>query len=381
MKTSSIATCALLLLPLIPACAESASGRASERDDRASADFCVEAGSPAAAGILALVNDPAVDVELLDLSASAGGVGLYRNAAQNIVAARPLDSLEQLDAVPYVGQSACRSLARYACNEQDRCRSPLSMVSWNIEHFPLTDQTEDAVIELVEDLQPDLVGVQEIQDREAFEDLVDRLDDYEGLIGARGYFTRVGILYRSSAVELLESEDLFVDDTYHFPRSALSADFDVLGAAESTTLSFAVVHLKAFGDSQSVARRRGAVDLLRGWVDERRDDDAGQIVIVGDWNDRLTDDEEDNVFLPLTEDDARAQFLTMEAAEAGESSYIPFPSLIDHIMVTDEIFDALDYQQTEVLYLDQTWSGTYEQTVSDHRPVQARFDLVQRFEE
>ena len=154
----------------------------------------------------------------------------------------------------------------------------------------------------------------------------------------------------------------------------------MLGAAEPTTVSFAVVHLKAFGDAQSVARRRGAVDLLREWVDERRDDDEGQIVIVGDWNDRLTDDEEDNVFLPLSEDDARAQFLTQEAAEAGESSYIPFPSLIDHILVTDEIFDALDYQQTEVLYLDQTWSGTYEQTVSDHRPVQARFDLVQRFD-
>lgn len=380
MKTSSIATYALLLLPLVSACAESPSGRGSDRGDRASTDFCVQPGSPAAAGMLTLVNDPAVDVELLDLSASAGGVGLYRNAAQNIVEARPIDSLEQLDAVPYVGQSACRALARYACNEQDRCRAPLSMVSWNIEHFPLTDQTEDAVIELVEDLQPDLIGVQEIQDREAFEDLVDRLDDYEGLIGERGYFTRVGILYRSSAVELLESEDLFVDDTYHFPRSVLSADFDVLGAAEPTTLSFAVVHLKAFGDAQSVARRRGAIDLLREWVDERRDDDEGQIVIVGDWNDRLTDDEEDNVFLSLSEDDARAQFLTLEAAEAGESSYIPFPSLIDHILVTDEIFDALDYQQTEVLYLDQTWSSTYEQTVSDHRPVQARFDLVQRFD-
>lgn len=380
MKTSSIASCLFVSWTgLTSACAEPAAGRAPDEGDRASADFCVEAGSPAARGVLALVNDPAVDAELLDLSASAGGAGLYRNAAHNIVDARPFDSLEQLDTVPYVGLAACEALARFACNEQDRCRTPLSMVSWNIEHFPLTDQTEDAVVELIGDMQPDLIGVQEIQDRDAFEDLVDRLDDYEGIVGERGYFTRVGLLYRSSSVDLVESEDLFVDDAYTFPRSVLAASFDVLGAAEPTALTMAVVHLKAFGDAQSVARRRAAVEDLRDWVDDRRSDDRGQIVIVGDWNDRLTDDEEDNVFIPLSEDEAQAQFLTMDAAEAGHSSYVPFPSLIDHILATDEVFDALDYQNTEVLYLDQTWSSTYEDTVSDHRPVRANFEMVQRY--
>lgn len=380
IHSSSIASCLVLLGALVSACVEPEQGRALDEGDRTSADFCVEAGSPAARGMLALVNDPAVDVELLDRSASAGGVGLYRNAAQSIVDARPLESLEQLDAVPGVGPAACGALARFACNEQDRCRTPLSMLSWNIEHFPLTDQTEDAVVELVEDIQPDLIGIQEIQDREAFARLVDRLDDYEGIVGERGYFTRVGLLYRSSAAELLESEDLFVDDAHTFPRSVLAATFELRGAAEPTTVTMAVVHLKAFGDAQSVARRRAAVEDLRGWVDERRAEDRGRIVIVGDWNDRLTDDEEDNVFIPLSEDAARAQFVTLDAAQAGESSYIPFPSLIDHVLVTDEVFDALDYQHTEVLYLDQTWSGAYEDTVSDHRPVRASFDLVQRYE-
>ncbi len=328
---------------------------------------------------MALVNDESVDVEQLDRSASAGGVGLYRNAAANIVAARPIVDVAQLDAVSYVGPAACRALARYACDVDGRCRAPLSMMSWNIEHFPLTDETEAAVVEIMEDLQPDLVGVQEIQNRDAFWELVDELPGYEGIIGERGYFTRVGLLYRTDAVELLETEDLFVDDAYTFPRSVLSATVEVIDAVEPTTVTFGVVHLKAFGDAQSVSRRRAAIEDLRGWVDERRAEGHDDVVIVGDWNDRLTDDEEDNVFVSLMEDSAEAQFLTLEAAEAGESSYVPFPSLIDHIFVTDEVLDGLEYEGTDVLRLDETWSSSYEDVVSDHRPVRARFSVPLRY--
>ncbi|HET6584066.1 MAG TPA: hypothetical protein VFG69_11470, partial [Nannocystaceae bacterium] len=65
--------------------------------------------------MLALVNDADVDVDELDVSTSQGGAGLNRTAAQNIVAARPLADLAELDAVPYVGITACQALAAYAC--------------------------------------------------------------------------------------------------------------------------------------------------------------------------------------------------------------------------------------------------------------------------
>jgi len=377
MKTFLTPLPALLLITaLTPACDPTPPGRALDEDERGSAAFCVEPGSAAAEGMLALVNDEAVSLELLDAAAASGGVGLYRNAAIGIADARPFTSIEQLDAVPYVGRAACEALAKYACNEAGRCRAPVSMMSWNIEHFPMTEDTQAAVVELVEELRPDVIGVQEIQNRDAFWDMVDQLDGYEGIVGQRGYFTRVGMLVRSDVVEVLETEDLFVDDAYTFPRSVLAARLRLREALRPTTLDFAVVHLKAFGDAESVQRRRSAVEQLRGWVDERRSAGEGEVVIVGDWNDRLTDDEDDNVFLPLSEDAAEAEFVTLELAEAGDSSYVPFPSLIDHILVTDEVFEGMTYQTTEVLRLDETWSSTYEKVVSDHRPVRASFELA-----
>jgi hypothetical protein len=85
--------------------------------------FCVEPGSPEARGILALVNDEATTLEELDRPVRDGGAGLNRIAAENIVAERPLETLEELDAVPFVGVSACESLRDYACDVEGLCKT------------------------------------------------------------------------------------------------------------------------------------------------------------------------------------------------------------------------------------------------------------------
>jgi len=83
--------------------------------------FCAEEGSPQAAGILALVNDPATSVDELDRPTSDGGAGLDRRAAQNIVEERPFATLAELDLVPFVGVNTCGALLRHACDVQGRC--------------------------------------------------------------------------------------------------------------------------------------------------------------------------------------------------------------------------------------------------------------------
>ena len=69
----------------------------------------VEEPDDRALAILALVNDPYVGVEELD-----HGVELDARAAKGIVRNRPYGTLEELDAVPYVGPVALEKLYRYA---------------------------------------------------------------------------------------------------------------------------------------------------------------------------------------------------------------------------------------------------------------------------
>ena len=114
---------------------------------------CLEPDGAIAEGVLALVNDPTVTADELDASTEDGGAGLNRSAAYNIVDARPIADLGALDAVPWVGPTSCAALAAYACNVADRCHQEVTAMTWNLETFPLTAQTEEAVVEVFQQIQ------------------------------------------------------------------------------------------------------------------------------------------------------------------------------------------------------------------------------------
>jgi endonuclease/exonuclease/phosphatase family metal-dependent hydrolase len=335
---------------------------------------CVAHGSAAAIGMLELANDPEISEAELDAPSSEGGVGLDRRAAQGIAAARPFADLEALDAVPYVGQQACRALADYACNVDSRCHAELSVMSWNLRHFPYTDQTEDAAVEVIRQYHPDLVGLQEIEDLDAFDRLLERLPEYEGVLGEPGPFTRVAALVRTDRLQMTSVEHLFVDDWYAFPRPMLAVEATVVDAREPTTLTFGVVHLKASGGTANEARRRAGVEKLRGWFDGLRAAGRDDTIVVGDFNDELTDAEPDNVFGALLDPTANVQLLTLPIEDAGGISYVPWSRMLDHVVVTEEI--DLQLVDTEILALDQTWRDDYLEVVSDHRPVRSRFEVT-----
>ena len=137
-----------------------------------------------------------------------------------------------------------------------------------------------------------------------------------------------------------------------------------------------VVHLKAKLDSESQGRRRLAIERLDTWIRDQTSPAGSEqdVIVVGDFNDELTDPPEWNVFDPLLGAPDRYRFLTQSAEQSGEHTYLTFDSFLDHILVT---FDALiDYGAgtTAVLHLEETVSG-YEATISDHRPVVSRFAL------
>ncbi len=72
-------------------------------------DAALEDGTPEALGVLDLLNDDATTFELLDID-----VNLDRRAAENLMAARPFQTVAEVDAVRWVGNSAMNKLARYA---------------------------------------------------------------------------------------------------------------------------------------------------------------------------------------------------------------------------------------------------------------------------
>ena len=149
----------------------------------------------------------------------------------------------------------------------------------------------------------------------------------------------------------------------------LALDLRVPNTSPPLDLRVGVVHLKARSDAQSRARRRAASTELRHWFDAGGE--QGLSIVLGDFNDEVTDSPTDNVFTPLLDDSAHVTFLTESIEADGASTYIPWSRMLDHIAVSTPLLPH--HLDTEVLPLDQ--STTYEQHVSDHRPVLTVFSF------
>lgn len=257
----------------------------------------------------------------------------------------------------------------------------LRLMTWNLENFPLATSTIANVVELVESLDADIIAVQEIADGEAFEQLVRALPGYDGLLADDPEaFIRVGLLWRTVSVEAVGFQTLFVGDWYAFPRPPLLGRFRV---ADSITgnirfdFDIMVVHLKAYLDEDSMARRRTACDRLEAWAAARLETGSEpDIIILGDWNDELTDWGTHQVFGAFLDRPESYRFLTYDLEESGEHTYIPFDSFLDHILVTNDTLAEYGEGSTEVLRLDHS-VYLYEERVSDHLPVMATFELLE----
>ncbi len=254
------------------------------------------------------------------------------------------------------------------------------IATWNIEWFPLQGQsTIDTLAILIEDLQIDVIAFQEISDTSAFRDLLSQLPGWDGFyspdITSPNSYQKTGIVYRTDQVSVLSWEPLFWNDGYEFPRPPIRVTIEADLPTGTFNFYVIVLHLKAFDDPESRARRMAAMELLKDYLDPLvpflPDQDW---MVVGDYNDELDDPEHLNIFWDFLQDSTDYRFLTEPlAGDPYWASYPSYNSLIDHIMVTTDCLT--EYGEggiCQTLRLDDEYSS-YSYRISDHRPVMAKF--------
>lgn len=314
-----------------------------------------------ARGLLAFANDESVDV------AALRDLGIFATPAEKLVDARPFATIAELDAVPGVGNYACRAMREHACDVRGLCEAPLPLWTWNLKTFPLSGTTIDRVAETLESAE--LVGFQEVDSVSSFDELIGKMPGWVGMAGEYGFGTQVAIAFRGDRLKLVSTEDVFTDDSDHFPRPVLVATFEIQGRVGASRFSVVDVHLKAQVDADSQRRRREAIAMLEPWLASRRTQ-GDRVIVLGDWNDDIDDAPSSNVFMPLLNKPDAYVTPTVEVAKAGGYSYIPFKRLIDHVVLTREAADTLQVASVGPIALEASISD-YLHTVSDHRPVRA----------
>ncbi len=246
----------------------------------------------------------------------------------------------------------------------------LEVVTFNMERFPLNgEETMKYVSKLLSQVDADVIALQEISTAENLKALAGRMPGWDYLFSPEKTWTMsLGYLYKTSEIELNEGETeaLFTDDSYSFPRPPLKIKITHIPTGES--LYIIDNHLKCCSGEDNVARRRSAAEKLKNYIDTNLPDD--KVIVAGDMNDQIDGTtEDDNVFWNFIIDTANYRFADMGIA-TGNSLYWSYPSYpghIDHLLITNECFNLVD---TIFTIRADACAPDYEDVVSDHRPVE-----------
>lgn len=258
--------------------------------------------------------------------------------------------------------------------------STLDIVTWNIERFPKNGTTTiNNVKDIILNLNADIIAIQEVRNIDSFNKMFNGLTDYDGYLESE-YFQGLAYIYKKDVVKINSISEIYTTSEYwsYFPRNPMVMDFNYKGQR------FIIInnHLKCCGDGtldlhnskDQETRRLLAIKLLKDYIDENYPNE--NVILLGDLNDILTDNDENNVFIDFIEDANNYLFVDMDIAKGNSTnwSFPTWPSHLDHILISNELFDEFENQNSSVEvikleeYFPSGWSQ-YDTNVTDHRPV------------
>ena len=155
---------------------------------------------------------------------------------------------------------------------------------------------------------------------------------------------------------------------------------DVMINGTTRRMMFVGMHAKAntAPTLTSYERRKLDAQVLKDYLD--RDFPNTPFLLMGDYNDDIDVSIYDNMsassYKNFVDDPARYQFVTGQTSLTGRTqSTVGFNSMIDHIMMSNEMFTAYEAGSARVGTPD-FYVPSYGTTTTDHYPVMARFNIA-----
>jgi len=265
--------------------------------------------------------------------------------------------------------------------------STFEVVTWNLEWFPKNGSvTVDSVSKIIESLDVDLLGLQEIDDTTICRQMINNLPGYE-LFMDDVWFGGLAYVYKTSSINIESIYKIYDTSPYWnaFPRSPLVMELTFMGE------EFIVInnHFKCCGDGlidfgdavDEESRRYQASSLLKQYIDINFP--LSRVIVIGDMNDILTDTSPNNVFQTVLDDSTNYLFADKAIAigPTANWSFPGWPSHLDHILITNELFSEFSNPGSGVqtIKVDDFMSGglaNYDFYISDHRPVGLKIKVI-----
>jgi endonuclease/exonuclease/phosphatase family metal-dependent hydrolase len=262
--------------------------------------------------------------------------------------------------------------------------STFEVLSWNIEWFPKNGQaTADSVKTILQSLAADVYALQEIDDTTLLKQVVSTIPGYACHFKS-SYYGGLAYVYNTNTVQVNAKYEIYTSQPYWnaFPRSP-----QVL-ALTFNNEEYVIIdnHLKCCGDgvidvndtSDEENRRLRAINLLKTYIDSIFSNE--KVIVVGDWNDLLTDPTHNNVFNSfLNDSDYLFVDFPIALGNSANFSFPTWPSHLDHILISDELFADFSKPNSKLscIRIDDymsSWSA-YDYNISDHRPIGIKLEV------
>lgn len=262
--------------------------------------------------------------------------------------------------------------------------STLEVMTWNLESFAKNgDVTADLVTQVLQAVEADIIGLQEITSSTRFEAVVAGLDGWDGFrSSSSGYSLNLAFIYRTDGLLEVESvQEIMTGESAAFPRAPLL----LLGSFGDQPIAVINNHLKCCGNGiidendawDEETRRQTACLLLEEYALAHLGDRA--VFLIGDFNDEVTDAPASNVFANFLGDPAGWRIADLPIAEGPATgwSFPGWPSHLDHIIINQALFTGAEGPEYLVrvpslaAHLTGGWTE-YDQNISDHLPVVLR---------
>lgn len=265
----------------------------------------------------------------------------------------------------------------------------LEVATWNVEWFgsdsngPSDEARQQAnVAAVIAGAGIDLWALQEVSDTQAFDDLLATLGpDYAGTLATNSGQQRIAFVYKTAVIHPRRIEHILEDFSHDFAsRPPLKLEADVTLADTTVVVTFITVHMKCCGGTDDRERRQNAAQRLKNHIDFTSLNREA-VVVLGDFNDELHDTiaaGSDSPYLNFINDPDDYLFATSDLDLAGTPTFCSNTactsgSTLDHILLTDELFTALEPGFTDRFASLISDLGGYVTNTSDHLPVYARF--------
>lgn len=289
----------------------------------------------------------------------------------------------------------------------------LETVTWNLEWYGdgtyseqsgnegPSDETQQLknILKVTDSLNADLYAFQEIYSQKALNDISKNMSGYRGFVANHiNWIQKTAVIFNTNTIDSLASGSItnvreeYQQDWEYYWAGRLPMYFSFNYTFENTTEEFyaVIIHGKAnTGDNdeeykEAYERRKRAAEGLYYYLKDHKPN--ANIILLGDYNDDVDQSiyynsegkYQETPYYQFVNDSTNFDVITKELSDSGQSASINYEDLIDHITVSDELFDNYVQNSTAIYNAPQSYIDNYGHTTSDHLPVWAKFDVTKQ---